>query len=206
MKRIRILIVVALIGILPVNAQMAVTDPTGMANDISMFIEKMKNSLETTFQIGEQSISVKEMLKISQETMDAITTVSHYVGKVEDLQQFKVAAERSANLLKRGKNVIMNTGYDPEVKLRYIQSLLNMVNRNIQLCTKYIEDFTPGNKNAGNLTDAERTEMKENALEEVETNNEEVEREIDKMEWLEQMIKIYEQKQEMTRNAMFFNF
>lgn len=206
MKRIRTFIVVTLIGILPVNAQMVVTDPTGMANDISMFIEKMKNSLETTFQIGEQSISLKEMLKISQETMDAITTVSHYVGKVEDLHKFKVAAERSANLLKRGKNVIMNTGYDPEVKLRYIQRLLNMVNNNIQLCTQYIEDFTPGNKNAGNLTDAERTEMKEEAMEEVNTNNDELEREIEKIQWIEQMIIIYEQKQRFARGAMFFYY
>ena len=206
MKRIKVIIAVTLIGILPINAQLVVTDPTGMANDIAMFIEKMKNSLETTFQIGEQSISLKEMLKISKETMEALTTVSHYVGKVEDLQQFKVAAERSADLLKRGKEVIMNTGYDPEVKLRYIQSLLNMVNNNIQLCTRYIEDFTPGNKNAGNLTDAERTEMKEEAMEEVNTNNEELEREIEKIQWIEQMCVIYEQKQRLTRAAMFFSY
>lgn len=206
MKRIRTFIVVTLIGILPVNAQMVVTDPGGMANDIAMFIEKMKNAMEQTFQIGEQSISVKEMLKISKEAMDAITTVSHYVGKVEDLQQFKVAAERSADLLKIGKNVIMNTGYDPEVKLLYIQSLLNMVNNNIQLCTKYIEDFTPGNKNAGNLTDAERTEMKEEALEEVELNNKAVEYKIEELKKIEEKQKENDALNKAAYNAMFFKF
>lgn len=208
MKKVKLLLLISAIAIIPIqtNAQMAVTDPTGMANDIAMFLEKIKNAMEQTFQLGEQSVSVQEMLKISQEAMDAITTVSHYVGKIEDLQQFKVAAERSADLLKRGKQVIMNTGYDPEIKLRYIQSLLNMVNDNIQLCTSYIENFTPGNKNAGNFTDAERTELKEEALEEVELNNKEVEYKIEEIKKIEKMQNENDALNKAAYNAMFFKF
>ena len=208
MKKIKLLLIISAIAIVPTqtNAQMAVTDPTGMANDIAMFLEKIKGAMEQTFQLGEQSISVQEMLKISKEAMDAITTVSHYVGKVGELEKFKVAAERSANLLKSGKNVIMNTGYDPEVKLLYMQDLINMVNNNIQLCNEYIQNFTPGNKNAGNLTDAERIEMKEDALEDVDVNNQIIEDKINDVKKTEERKKKNDILNKAAYNAMFFKF
>ena len=208
MKKVKLLLIISAIAIVPTqtNAQMAVTDPTGMANDIAMFLEKIKGAMEQTFQLGEQSISVQEMLKISKEAMDAITTVSHYVGKVGELEKFKVAAERSANLLKSGKNVIMNTGYDPEVKLLYMQDLINMVNNNIQLCNEYIQNFTPGNKNAGNLTDAERIEMKEDALEDVDVNNQIIEDKINDVKKKEERKKKNDILNKAAYNAMFFKF
>lgn len=208
MKKIRLLLLISAFVLSPIkiNAQLAVTDPTGMANDIAMFFEKIKGAMEQTFHLGEQSISVQEMLKISKEAMDAITTVSHYVGKVEDLGKFKVAAERSVELLKKGKDIIQNSGYDPEVKLRYLQSVLNMVHDNIQLCTEYIQDFSPGNKDAGNLTDAERTEMKEQAIEEVEGNNLLIQMKLERIQWEEAMKKEYDKRQEYSLSAMFFNY
>ena len=208
MKKVKLLLIISAIAIVPTqtNAQMAVTDPTGMANDIAMFLEKIKGAMEQTFQLGEQSISVQEMLKISKEAMDAITTVSNYVGKVEDLQKFKDAAQYSAELLKDGKNLIMNSDYDVEDKLYYMNELLNNVNYNIQLCTQFIQDFSPGNKDAGNLSDAERTEMKEDAIEEVEVNNMEIKMEMDRMQWEEEMKKEYDKRRELSVNAMFFNF
>lgn len=208
MKKVKLLLLISAIAIVPTqtNAQMAVTDPTGMANDIVMFFEKMKNAMEQSFQLGEQSISVKQMLEVSQQAMEAITTVSKFVAKDGDINRFKQAAQRSTELLKIGKEDIMRTDYDAETKLRYIQGLLNNVNKNVQLCNDFIQMFSAGNKNAGNLTDAERTDMKEDALEEVEANNRLIEMEEERRKWEDKMAKEYKMREGMATNALFFNF
>lgn len=208
MKRIKLFIFISTIFFICLKAysQMIVNDPQSMINDGLMHGENIENTMDQSFEIAEQTINTKEMLKISKESMDALTTVSHYVGKAEDLKKFYDVAKQSAELLKQGKEIIMNSSYDDETKLWYINRLVKQVNNNIQLCTKYIEDFTPGNKNAGNLTDAERTIMKEDALENVNINNITIQDELNNLLWKEQKMQEYQYRKQMAINAMFFNF
>ena len=87
-----------------------------------------------------------------------------------------------------------------------MQDLINMVNNNIQLCNEYIQNFTPGNKNAGNLTDAERIEMKEDALEDVDVNNQIIEDKINDVKKTEERKKKNDILNKAAYNAMFFKF
>ena len=176
-----------------------------MANDIEQFASKIEEIMTQTFFLEEQAVSMQEMLNVSKDVKNALTTVSDYVGKAEDLERFERSIENSISLLKQGKEVIMNTGFDPSVKLEYITRVMNMVNYNIQLCTQFIKDFTPGNKSAGNLTDAERIELKEDAMQTVSDNNAQIAREIMKALKAEKAMRDESFRGNITFNSMFFN-
>lgn len=206
MKKVKcILLTLLAVTCIDSKAQMVVTDPSGMANDIAQFSSKIEEIMTQTFYLGEQAVSMQEMLNVSKDVKNALTTVSDYVGKAEDLERFERSIENSISLLKQGKEVIMNTGFDPSVKLEYITRVMNMVNHNVQLCTQFIKDFTPGNKSAGNLTDAERIELKEDALQTVSDNNAQIAREIMKALKAEKAMRDESFRGNMTFNSMFFN-
>lgn len=192
---------------LQTKAQSIVVDPTNIAMETSNFSSELEQMLVQTFHLNMESETVQKMLKGLKKAQEAMTTVSTWVGKVENLKEFYTMTERSINLLAYGKEVIMDDEWwDASAKLNYLTSLIQMTNYNVQRGGEIIMEFTPGSTTAGNMSDAQRLERMDNAKDEMSANIVATENYINQMQWEKSQDIKEELLNDMYSSALYFNY
>ena len=138
--------------------QAVVTDPTSMAQRITLFLEEMEEALSQSMDIAESSENTKKLFELSQETMESLKKVSDFIKTSRQLAEITEAELRIADKIKDYAIRIraMNT-LSFEEKANIINSLITMgaeASRRI----KSVIDMVNGGTDA-KLSDYERLQI-----------------------------------------------
>lgn len=148
-----------------------VFDIQAFFQEIENFFSEIDEAVNQTALFGSQSITAAKMMKNAEEVREALSKVSEYVGKAEDLYEIEQMAEQTITLLTYGQEVIMDDNYlDVNRKLSYMNMLMAAAKSNIERTRVIIQNFQPGAK-AGNMNDADRKKIFEDESEDCREDN-----------------------------------
>lgn len=159
MKRI-ITLVLSLIIMTSATAQSVVLDPTRLATETSNFLESFKALLEKGAIAFDKLESVRNVLDKLEEVKSQVEIVSDYIGKGKKIQEIISYSESSVRKMMSIQDQIVKDPYmSTSEKIIYIEDLMDRTIRINEMISATIEDFSSGNKESGNMNDAERDDM-----------------------------------------------
>lgn len=159
MKRI-ITLVLSLIIMTSATAQSVVLDPTRLATETSNFLESFKALLEKGAIAFDKLESVRNVLDKLEEVKSQVEIVSDYIGKGKKIQEIISYSESSVRKMMSIQDQIVKDPYmSTSEKIMYIEDLMDRTIRINEMISATIEDFSSGNKESGNMNDAERDDM-----------------------------------------------
>lgn len=158
MRRIVAYIVLSVIPITAIP-QAVVTDPTSMAQRITLFLEQMEEAVSQGMSLAESSENTLKMLNLSKETAESLVKVSDFIKNSRQIVDITEAEVRIAQKLK-----------DYSTKIKDIESLtltekVNLVNSMIHLSSEAMKriksalDMTKSGSIDAKFSDYERLQI-----------------------------------------------
>lgn len=140
-------------------SQAVVTDPTSMAQRISLFLEEMEETVSQSMDLADNSENTLKLLRISKETAESLVKVSNYIKTSRQIVEIAEAEIRIAEKLK-----------DYSAKIKEMESAtltekLNMINSMVNLGSEAMKriksamDMVKNGSSDAKLSDYERLQI-----------------------------------------------